>query len=94
MLSDFMDQVESSVLSATFHNDLVGVGNYESVDFWQSIDYPDSIKITPNVMAADGSCAAAEAPVETSGVLGILFDYEAAGVTVIAEDVDSIWNPR
>lgn len=94
MLSDFMDQVESSVLSATFHNELVGVGNYESVDFWQSIDDPDSIKITPNVMADNGTCAPAETPVETSGVLGILFDYEAAGVTVIAEEVDSIWNPR
>lgn len=94
MLSNLMDQVESSVLSATFHNELVGAGNYESVDYWQNIDSPDSISITPNVLAADGTCAAAANPVETSGIIGLMFDYEAAGITVKYEDVDSIWNPR
>ena len=94
MLSDFMDQVESSVLSATFHNDLVGAGNYESVDYWQNIDSPDSIAIKPNVLDVNGTCAAAAAAVETSGIIGVMFDYEAAGITIKYEDVDSIWNPR
>ena len=94
MLSNFMDQVESSVLAATFHNDLVGVGSYESVDYWQSIEAPDSISITPNVLAADGTCAATAQPVETSGVIGLLFDDEAAGITVKFESVGSIYNPR
>lgn len=94
MLSDFMDQVESSVLAATFHNDLVGAGNYESVDYWQNIDSPDLISIKPNVLAADGTCDATNDPIETSGIIGVMFDYEAAGITIKYEDVDSIWNPK
>ena len=94
MLSNFMNQVESSVLAATFHNELVGTGNYESVDFWQSIDAPDSISVTPNVLAADGTCAAAATPVESTGIIGFLFDDEACGITVKHESVESIYNPR
>ena len=94
MLSNFMDQVESSVLAATFHNDLVGTGSYESVDYWQNIDSPDEIDILPNVLQADGTCAAPEAAVNESGIIGFLFDDDACGIVVKNESVESIYNPR
>ena len=94
MLSEFMDQVDSSALSGIYNEEILQIGNFERVNYWQSIKAPDSINVVANVLQADGSCAATEAAVEATGIVGVLFDYEACGITVIDEGVRSIENPR
>ena len=94
MLSEFMDQVDSSALSGIYNEELLEIGTFERVNYWQSIKAPSSISIVPNILQADGSCAAAEAAVEQSGIIGVFFDDEALGLTIIDEGVRSIENPR
>ena len=94
MLSEFMDQVDSSALSGIYNEEILEIGNFERVNYWQSIKAPDSINVVANVLQADGSCAATEAAVEATGIVGVLFDYEACGITLIDEGVRSIENPR
>lgn len=94
MLSEFMDQVDSSALSGIYNKELLSIGSFERVNYWQSIDDPDAIKILPNELQSDGSCAAALAAVEEDGIIGVLFDKDALGLTVIDEGVRSIENPR
>lgn len=94
MLSEFMDQVDSSALSGIYNEEILQIGNFERVNYWQSIKAPDSINVVANVLQADGSCAATEAAVEATGIVGVLFDYEACGITLIDEGVRSIENPR
>jgi hypothetical protein len=94
MLSEFMDQVDSSALSGIYNEEILQIGNFERVNYWQSIKAPDSINVVANVLQADGSCAATEAAVEANGIVGVLFDYEACGITLIDEGVRSIENPR
>ena len=93
MISQFMDQVNSSALSGIYNQDLLSIGRYESVNFWQNIEAPYSVSVTANELQADGTCAAGT-PVESHIVLGCLFDVEALGITVKAESVRSIYNPR
>lgn len=93
MLSQFMDQVNSSALSGIYNQDLLSIGRYESVNFWQNIDSPSTVSVTANELQADGTCAAGT-PVVSDIVLGCLFDIEALGITVKAESVRSIYNPR
>lgn len=93
MLSQFMDQVDSSALSGIYNEQLLQLGAFERVNYWQAIDSPDQIAITPNVLAADGTCAATAEAVEESGIIGCLFDVEALGITVKDEGVRSIENP-
>lgn len=93
MLSEFMDQVNSSALSGIYNQDLLSIGRYESVNFWQNIDAPSTVSVTANELQADGTCAAGT-PVVSDIVLGCLFDVEALGITVKAESVRSIYNPR
>lgn len=94
LLADFMNHVNSSVLSSVFNNELLTVGSYEKVNYWQSSKAKDSINVKPNVLDEDGLCAAAAEAVNTSGIIGVLFDDEAAGITVKNEGVRSIENPR
>ena len=93
MLSEFMDQVNSSALSGIYNKDLLSIGRYESVNFWQNIDAPSTVSVTANELQADGTCAAGT-PVVSDIVLGCLFDVESLGITVKAESVRSIYNPR
>jgi hypothetical protein len=93
MLSQFMDQVDSSALSGIYNEQLLQLGAFERVNYWQAIDAPDQIAITPNVLATDGTCAATAEAVEESGIIGCLFDVESLGITVKDEGVRSIENP-
>ena len=94
MLTDFMNQVDASALSGIYNQQLLSIGGYERVNYWQSIDNPSSINVIPNVLDTDGTCFKYEQGVNASGIVGILFDDEALGITVINEDVRSIENPR
>lgn len=93
MLSSFMDQINSSALSGIYNKDILSIGRYESVNFWQNIDSPSTVSVTANELQSDGTCAAGT-PVVSDIVLGCLFDVEALGITVKNESVRSIYNPR
>lgn len=94
MLTDFMNQVDASALSGIYNQQLLSIGGYERVNYWQSIDAPSAINVIPNVLDTDGTCAAYSDGVEETGIVGVLFDDEALGITVIDEGVRSIENPR
>lgn len=94
MLTDFMNQVDASALSGIYNQQLLSIGGYERVNYWQSIEAPSAINVIPNVLDEDGTCAAYSDGVEETGIVGVLFDDEALGITVIDEGVRSIENPR
>lgn len=82
LLSSGWDQIETMVLSDTYHDDyLKGVG-FESVDFWQSIAAPDQIAVTPVYTDTDGTVKTGSA-VSQSGVFGILHDKDALGYAMV-----------
>ena len=94
MLTDFMNQVDSSALSGIYNQQLLSIGSFEKVNYWQSISDPTSISVVANILDTDGTCYSTEDPVNVSGVIGVFFDDEALGITVIDEGVRSIENPR
>lgn len=94
LLSEFMDQVNASALSGIYNEQLLEIGAFERVNYWQSIDDPSSIKIEANELLADGTCQKTAAAVEETGIIGIIFDRDALGITVVDEGVRSIENPR
>lgn len=82
MYTGTMDQINSNVLSTTYNDEYLKMLPREDVTFWQSIEYPASVKVTAGYVNAAG--ATASSSVDLSGiVLGVLFDEEAAGYTVI-----------
>lgn len=83
MLTSLMQHIDASVMSSVYHNELLDTIDFESVDFWQSIESPYSLNVTPVVLEADGTYAAGEA-INVNNVVGVLFDEEAAGTTIIS----------
>ena len=82
--SPFLAQVDARVLSAVFNPSYLNLGEREEVTYWQSIKTPDTIDIVPNQMnPATGEYALGERV--NKKILGILMDYEAAGVTQVHE---------
>lgn len=94
MLNSLMRHIDASVMSSVFHNELLETVDFESVNFWQSIDAPGTLQITPVVMTDTGEFAEGSA-VSTNSLVGVLFDEEAAGTTIISNwSATTPFNPR
>lgn len=70
----------------TFNENLVGFANNESVNYWQSIDTPDTINVTPAYLDTDdGTVKVYSDGVEADKIFGVVFDEDCMGTTTISE---------
>lgn len=89
----FFDRVSTNVLATTFNDEYLKLMRHESVNFWQNAAAPSSLQIDASY--TDNAGAIQNAVVNKQTVLGVLFDREAAGVTLVGDDaVDTVYNPR
>lgn len=72
------NQMTTMAVADTYHSELLKLGAYENVNFWQSPESPDTINVTPGRIGSNGSVVTGAA-VEQGNVLGVLFDREALG---------------
>lgn len=94
MLNSLMRHIDASVMSSVFHNELLNTVDFEAVNFWQSIQDPSGLQITPVIMQSDGTYAQGTG-VTTDALVGVLFDEEAAGTTIISNwAATTPFNPR
>lgn len=78
MLKDFWRKAETQVLSEIFNDDYLKLENFEGVDFWQAIDEPSKINITPAIIDLnDLTTQTAGSAVQLDYVVGALFDEDA-----------------
>lgn len=90
LLSDFQKAATVFLQSDTFHENLVALPNAESVPYWQgsgtSYGFTDVSKV--HITTASGH------DVATSGILGVMFDRDALGVTNLDRRVTTSYNPK
>lgn len=87
-------QYEAMAMANTFHDNYLSSGKVETINFWQSIDKPDQISITPTYINASGATVQATQNVAEDNVLGVIFDRDALGISIFNEGSGSIYNPR
>ena len=93
ILSDLASASKVYLESDTYHDDNVKISNYDVVPYWQgsgktySFDDVSSI----DVAIKDGKSTK---EVKASGILGVLFDTNAVGVTCQNQRVTTNYNPR
>ena len=94
MLSDFKNAAISYLESNTFHNDMVALPNSESVPFWQGSgrDYSFNSISDIHVNIDDGANGTAE--VNTSGIIGVMYDRDAMGVCNTNRRVTTNYNAK
>ena len=90
MVSKFWNDAEARVLPAIFNDQYLKLENFEKVDYWQNINDPFAISVTPAIPdTSDPTEQTAGSAVALSYVLGCLFDRDALMVDFQLEDVTS-----
>lgn len=87
MLNEFLSEIEAMTLAETYHDNYLKLSDVEGVDFWQAIQSPMSLLSTPVYLQADGTLTSPLSPVAEDNLLGVIFDEEALGYTVIKHTV-------
>lgn len=90
MLSEFMASANSYLQSDVFHNELVALPKAETVPYWQGsgLDYSFANTSKINVKTSSGDT------LEVTGILGVMFDSEALGVSNLDRRVTSSYNAK
>lgn len=83
LLAQAYDQIETMVMSDTYHDNYLQGVTFDSVEFWQSIDSPSSINIIPVYTGTNGQPVAVQSAVTSSTVFGILHDVDAMGYSMV-----------
>lgn len=90
LLSDFKESADVYLQSDTFHDEFTALPNAESVAYWQgsgqTYSFDDVSKI--NVKTSNNNT------IEANGILGIMFDRDALGVTNLDRRVTTNYNPK
>lgn len=77
----FFIDVKANVFSSLFHPEELDIGEYEGVNYWQSLKDPTAISIKPNYLDPEtGRATSAASAVTCPYVLGVLFDRDAVGM--------------
>jgi len=84
LYAKLLNDMNARVLADTFHYDFIEYADVEAVNYWQSIESPMSIDVTPNYLDADGSIKTG-AEQNITNLVGVIFDREALGYTVMNE---------
>lgn len=83
LYSPIFNKIDSSVLSTTYNDKYLQIGDYEPVNFWQSIQTPAGLNITAGFLKTDGTVDTAA--VSNDYIIGVLMDEEAAMYTTVNE---------
>lgn len=84
LLSEFARAIEFNMEADTFHNDLVSVGEYNTINFWQnsSKDLLPSLGVTAQVKVHQGEEGGSPVGAKSiKAVCGVIFDRYTAGLT-------------
>ena len=96
LLSDFAAAAGAYLQSDTFHNEFTALPKAVTVPYWQgsgtAYDFDSISKVHIDIV--DPSDATKTIEVELGGVLGVVFDHDAAGITNDKRRVTSNYNAK
>lgn len=86
LFSPLQRQIESRVLADTYHDNYLRYADVETIPYWQDIDDPAHIKVTPAYSDTSGTLVNGTAQ-DIEDVYGIIFDRDFMGMTTLGERV-------
>ena len=93
LLSDFADSAEVYLMSDTYHNDTVSLPQHETVPYWQGSGKTYGFN---DISSIDAKIATGKTTkeVKQSGILGVMFDTNALGVSNLNQRTTTAYNAR
>lgn len=86
MYAPLMNAINARVRAKTFDNSYLEMASTEAVNYWQSIQTPNAINVTPSYLTAAGTITTGE-NVSVTDVVGIMYDRDAMGIVTQNERV-------
>lgn len=93
-LSEFLRAADVYLQSDTFHDNFTKIADGESVPYWQGSGVDYNFASTGQVMGSPSSSGAGGAAITVPGVLAVMFDRDALGVTNFDRRVTTQWNAK
>ena len=90
LLSDFSSAADVYLQSDTFHNELTKLPTAETITYWQGSGTDFSFDSVSKIDVK----SAQNHTVSTTGILGVMFDRWALGVSNVNRKVTSQWTPN
>lgn len=85
MYAPAMYESTARAIADTYHDTFLRYADHETVNFWQGVDNPDTIKVRPSYLKADGTITTPSEAVSVPKVFALLCDEESCGMTVCNE---------
>jgi len=93
--ANFLEAMDARVLADTYHDNFLRYADVEGVSFWQDINDPLKVSVTPVYVDNTGAVKAAAANVAVDNVIGIIFDRDALGYNIYRDELEtSAYNPK
>ena len=91
LLADFAKACDVYLQSDTFHDTYTRIPNAETVPYWQGSGTDYALSSTGKVYVANSAGGHA---VTATGVLGVMFDRDAVGVSNLSQKTTTNYNPK
>lgn len=83
LFSKFLEEINARVKADTYHDNFLELSDVEAVTFFQNINDRQKVSGKPTYLAADGTLTTPAENVVVDNLLGVIFDEEALGMTVV-----------
>ena len=83
LYAPLLNGMNARVLADTFHDDFLEYADVEAVNYWQSIESPMALNVTPSYMGSNGLIVTAEEAQSITNLVGVIFDRDALGYTTV-----------
>ena len=83
--SKFLEEINARVKADTYHDNFLELSDVEAVPFWQNINDRMNILCKPVYLKTDGTLEESATDVSVDNVIGVIYDEEAMGMTVMNE---------
>lgn len=94
LLSEFKSSANSYLQANTYNDELVALPNAETVPYWQGSGLNYGFNDTSKINVALSSDKTTVREIETSGIIGVMFDRESLGVTNLDRRVTTNYNAK
>lgn len=94
LLSEFESAAGIYLQSDTFHNEFTALPQCEKVACWQGTGTDFSFASTSKIIAKPSSSEGAGEPITVTGLLGVIFDRDALGVSNLDRRVTTNYNGK
>ena len=83
LFSKFLEEINARVKADTYHDNFLELSDVEAVTFFQNINDRQKVSGKPTYLATDGTLTTPAENVVVDNLLGVIFDEEALGMTVV-----------